>query len=194
MPISLLAAALALAATGAPVPAGAVGSCAWRSLPKAERDSFSAAWSTDLMAGGKFIRDHDAEMVDAARSCAGRPDLPSLWGESAVFSVAVQEASLAFFAPDAARINRSTLQQAWDDAPEAARQCTRAAAAKTLGINDRPCPDPHAPLALLKPFGVEPENLAAATQLLMYYNSKATGELAEGLISRFRSSPPTATK
>jgi hypothetical protein len=180
---------LAAATVAAAAPPTDIGRCAWTRLPDAERDGFYAAWTGSLTTGAKYLRDHGADMNAAAQACAGRSDLPRLWTGVEVTAVAMQEAVLHTFASDP-RITRATLDEAWARAPEAARQCTRAGAAKAFGIEGPPCPDPHAPLALPQALGVEPENLGAATQLLFYFNAGAQKAWADALITRFEANPP----
>jgi hypothetical protein len=166
-----------------------IGACSWAKAAGGERAAFLAAYQQNLGAGTTQLGSVNDQLHRYAAECARRTDLPAPWVEGAIASVAIQDgAATALNAT--LKIARPALDAAWTEAPAAARDCARANAAKSFGINDLTCPDPKAPLWFLQRFGIAPAtDRADATQALYYFNAKAQEEWAESLIARFMQKP-----
>lgn len=161
------------------------GACAWLRLPEATRQEYVAAFQSSVQYGSSVLQKHDPEIRAAFNGCAGRNDVPTLWAVGAVTSQAIQAGAAE--ALTAGGHSVESLDAAWAQAPDAARACTRAHAAKTFGITDEACPDRHAILTLLESVGVTPRSdRRAAMNALYYFNAKAQSEWAAALIAKFK--------
>lgn len=183
--------AATLAASAGTATDGDIGGCAWRALPAEVRINVLDAYRGGSRAALIALRDRDGDVRVAVAKCAGREDVPPPWIAGAVASVVLQEGSVQALAP--LGISRKALEQAWDQAPEAARQCTRANAAKAFGLMDQPCPDRAAPAAFVSALGVDLKtNPTTASHILFFMNAGAQRGWANGLIRKLmeRGPPP----
>lgn len=189
--LAWLGLAVTLAASAGSSPNPDIGGCAWGALPKSDRAAVLEAYKLETEAGMVALRERDGAVRKAVERCAGIKDIPRLWAAGAVASVAIQEGVSQQLS--ASGISRSALERAWIEAPEAARQCTRANAAKAFGLTNEPCPDRAAPAAFIRTLGVDPvANRATAMQIVFFMNARAQEMWANGLIMRLVEQGPPA--
>lgn len=189
--LAWLGLAATIAASAGTATNGDIGGCAWRALPAEVRADVLEAYPRGSQSALIALRERDADVRLAVARCAGRDDVPPPWIAGAVASVALQEGSAQALAPIG--ISREALERVWDQAPEVARQCTRANAAKAFGLMNEPCPDRGAPIAFVRALGIDPAaNSAAASHILFFMNAGAQRGWANGLIKKLlEQGPPT---
>lgn len=179
-----LMAALALWSAGA-MQDETVGSCAWSHLPESDRQAVLSAYGVGMSQGMNALFARDAALQSAARQCAARDDLPLLWMQGSIASHVIQ-----LGAAEAVRastgLERSRLDQAWETAPQEARDCALNNASRMFRVEGPPCRDLRAATqALLADLGVspsEPSSRAAWEQALVYMNARAQAQIASRLI------------
>lgn len=163
-----------------------VGRCAWMQLPAKARQDYLTAHSQGIHNGTGVLQKHHDRILATVATCAGRRDIPVRWAQVAVTSQAIRSGTANELGAMAG-ISAEMLDATWAKAPPDAIQCTRANAAKVVGIVNETCPDPKAPLWFLQELKISPaSNRAAAEQALFYFNAKAQGIWAESLIARFQ--------
>ena len=182
-----VALAFCLVAAGA-ARAETLGACAWSHVQPADKQAFLTAYRTGMDAGVQTLQAEDARLHAAVVECTHRDDVPGLWAQALVGSQALQ-AGAADLLLSGRAISRDALDVAWRGAPEPARQCTLANAAKLFDV-EQGCKDPSAPNAFLTELKLSPAaDRALTTQALYYFNAKAQSIWAEALISKFLAEP-----
>jgi hypothetical protein len=183
------AALLALAAPALAARAEPVGECIWSRLPDAEQQAVLDGYKTGVGGGMEAIRVRYDRLMAEGRACTGRPDAPPAWLQAAITATVIQHGA-GLYLLEQRGVPRNILDRLWREAPEAARDCTRAEAAKPLAIPVAACPDPELGRWFLTALEVERTDRKGATEALIYYYGTAHGELAEGLLARFVAGKP----
>ena len=171
-------------------PAPSFGPCAWARLHPADQDSLLSAYDTSPQSAMAMLGTEDAQVQVLVASCTHRTDVPPLWASGLMASQVIQNGAAAALL-SARHLTRAALDAAWTHAPDDARQCVRANASKTFGVNSPPCPDPKAPLELLQALNISiATDRPIAAQALYYFNAKAQGEWGDALIAKLLTEPP----
>ncbi len=183
---------LAFSAFAATANAESIGSCAWAMVPIDDRQQFLTGYKESMNGGMAVLSSKDVELRGFVTACSKRDDVPRSWQQAVIASQAIQYGAAADLM-SARDIPRAQLDAAWQAAPDAARQCFRANAAKVFGIKDQTCPDPKAPGWFLQSLKMSLQTeTPEANQALYYFNAKAQSEWAEALIAKFLTLPPKA--
>lgn len=183
----ILTAFLLLAAPAFAAPAALaqpVGECIWSRLPDAEQQAVLAGYKTGMGEGMEALRLRYDRLMAEGRACTGRPDSPPSLLQAAITAAVIQHGAGLYLLEERG-VPRNILDRLWREAPEAARACTRAEAAKPLAIPVAACPDREQGRWFLGALEVEPQDRKGATEALTYYYGTAHGELAEGLLAKF---------
>ena len=197
--ISLLAAALVLAPSLSDTPAEAVsaetpilattvGECAWSQLPDSEQAAILQSFKTNPRYAVAGLNRYDQTFQQAASTCSGRTDLPSVWGAATITSHVIMLASSQSLS-DSSDIERARLDAAWAEAPAAARDCALNTTARSMGISRPACTDAKQIEAFLQPFGLSRSKWtqrSRANAVINYMHAKAQSTLVEDLIATSR--------
>lgn len=165
--------------------------CVWSNLPQQVRSGFLKAYARGGPTGAapKVLEAAHEQAKSQMVLCARRSDIPSFWVAVSLGSRAIQEGALAALAPS--NIDRPRLFSAWKAAPEAARACTAANAAKVFSLQGPPCSSPTAVLDLMTLIGIDkpkakPKEFAQAA---VFYNALAQEMWVEQLIAMMPPAP-----
>jgi hypothetical protein len=180
-----LALAGALLAAWTPSHAQGVGACAWAKRTPQDRQAFLAGYHEGMQRGMAVLSKDDVRLREAVAACTDRQDIPKMWAQAAVAARAIQDGAATELSGRG--IGRDQLDQAWLLAPDEARACVRANAAKPLGVGGAPaCPEARAPIWFVERFKLSPaRDRAAAGQVLIYVNAKAQEDWVEALLATF---------
>lgn len=177
-----LAAALTLVFGSAE--AESVGTCAWSRLPQSDQQVVLTAYGSGMRPAMNALFERDAALQAAARECAGRDDLPQLWMQGAIASHVIQLGA-AEAVRTATGLERDRLDQAWETAPQQARDCALNNASRAFRVEGPACPDRGASQAFLTNLELSPSaptSRAASEQALFYMNAKAQAQIVNRLI------------
>lgn len=180
---SLILAAF-LSVLAAPALAEPVGECIWSRLPDTEQQAVLAGYKAGMGEGMEALKLRYDRLMAEGRACTGRPDTPPPLLQAAITAAVIQHGS-GLYLLEQRGVPRNILDRLWREAPPAARDCTRAEAAKPLGVTVPACADKEQGRWFLGALEVEPSDLKGATEALVYYYGTAHGELAEGLLAKF---------
>lgn len=161
-----------------------IGACAWSRLPESDQQAVLTAYDDDMGPAMNALFARDAALQIAARECTARDDLPLLWIQGSIASHVIQLGA-AEAVRDASGLERSRLDQAWETAPQEARNCALNNASRVFRVEGPPCRDRGASLAFLANLGLSltaPSSRTASEQALLYMNAKAQAEIASRLI------------
>ena len=182
----VLAASVVLLGAGA-AQAQSLGTCAWSRLPAADQQVILAAYAGGGASGAaRALQGADAVLRAAIPGCAERADLPKLWVQASIASHVFQLGASESLRQGKG-LDRSRLDEAWNNASTAARDCTLHNAQKVFGMDNFKCGDRRAPQAFLIELELSPSAPAdrnSAEQVLIYMNAKAQELLAQSLIAR----------
>ncbi len=176
----------ALAVFAAPDTPSATGACAWSHLPETERRAVLAAYDQGMAQGMRALSQRDSELQSAVRTCVGRSDLPGRWTQGAIAAHVIQLGASARLEREKG-LSRARLDEAWNTAGDAARNCALNNAAKPFAVVGPECPDRRAGAAFLEPLGLSRANRtdrAAVEQALVYMNAKAQQLIVDRLIAQ----------
>ena len=153
---------------------------AWAKAAGSEREAFLTAYQQRIQSGMAQLSSADTQLERFVAQCADRNDLPRLWAQEVVASVAIQDGAATTLLASL-KVPRAALDAAWVEAPAAPRDCARANAAKVFGVTGPTCPDVGAPVWFLQHLGISlATDCANATQVLYYFNAKAQQEWGGG--------------
>jgi hypothetical protein len=188
--IRAAAVAAFLSLTAAPALAAPVGDCIWGRLPVADQDAVLNGYKGGMDQGMQALQARNVPILAAGAACTGKPDTPARLIQASAVAQMMQEGS-SLFLLEQRGLPRNILDRLWREAPPEARDCTRAEAAKPLGVDGPACADHEAMRWFIRTLEVAPSDRKGAAEALTYYYGVAHGELAERLLAT-PSAPPTA--
>ncbi|MGZ3305968.1 MAG: hypothetical protein ACXU8U_08920 [Asticcacaulis sp.] len=171
-----------------------LGACVWAHVPESDKSAFAAVYHKATLDGlqthmgevAQYLQSQETQLDQAVTACVPAQGVPPLWRQAMVISQALQSGASAELLASR-HIGRPELDDAWAQAPDDARQCTLANAAKSLGVSGETCPDSRATFWFLTHLGIDknhPSDRADALQILLYFSAKAQGLYATRLITQ----------